>query len=115
VGVLPQYALDANDYFLGKVVVKQNIFPVADVGGPIGREAKLGYFFSPSGHTPAQRRFAGTYINIPANPGILRPLGDRQSASSWHWTAECPASSGSVQFVERKERISSAPGAGGYL
>jgi len=34
-------ALDANDYFLGKVVVKQNIFG-GDVGGPIGREAKAG-------------------------------------------------------------------------
>src|SRR5271156_3759502 len=63
-------SLDANDYFLGKVIVKQNIFG-GDVGGPIGPEAKLGFFYfnlqgtrQPSGDSP------GTYINIPASAGI---------------------------------------------
>ena len=36
--------LDATDYFLGKVQVKQNIFG-GDFGGPIGPKAKLGFFY----------------------------------------------------------------------
>ncbi len=63
-------ALDANDYFLGKVVVKQNIFG-GDFGGPIGPRAQLGYFYvnyqgtrQRSGDSP------GTFINtsIPVLP-----------------------------------------------
>ncbi len=63
-------ALDANDYFLGKVVVKQNIFG-GDFGGPIGPKAQLGYFYvnyqgtrQRSGDSP------GTFINtsIPVLP-----------------------------------------------
>jgi Carboxypeptidase regulatory-like domain len=63
-------ALDANDYFLGQVVVKQNIFG-GDVGGPVGSAAKLGYFYvnyqgtrQRSGDSP------GTFINtmIPVIP-----------------------------------------------
>jgi len=63
-------SLDANDYFLGKVVVKQNIFG-GDFGGPVGKDAKLGFFYvnyqgtrQRSGDSP------GTYINtaIPVLP-----------------------------------------------
>ena len=63
-------ALDAHDYFLGKVVIKQNIFG-GDLGGPVGSKAKLGYFYvnyqgtrQRSGDSP------GTYINtmIPVVP-----------------------------------------------
>jgi hypothetical protein len=63
-------ALDADDYFLGRVVVKQNIFG-GDFGGPIGPNAKLGYFYvnvqatrQRSGDSP------GTFINtsIPVLP-----------------------------------------------
>ena len=63
-------ALDANDYFLGKVVIKQNIFG-GDLGGPIGSKAQMGYFYvnyqgtrQRSGDSP------GTYINttIPVLP-----------------------------------------------
>jgi hypothetical protein len=62
--------LDAHDYFLGKVVVKQNIFG-GDFGGPVGTGAKLGFFYANyqgtrqrSGDSP------GTYINtsIPVLP-----------------------------------------------
>ncbi|MGA7695929.1 MAG: carboxypeptidase-like regulatory domain-containing protein [Candidatus Sulfotelmatobacter sp.] len=62
--------LDANDYFLGKVQVKQNIFG-GDFGGPIGSGAKFGYFYANvqgtrqrSGDSP------GTFINtsIPVLP-----------------------------------------------
>jgi hypothetical protein len=70
-------ALDANDYFLGKVVIKQNIFG-GDFGGPVGEKAKLGYFYvnyqgtrQRSGDSP------GTFINtsIPVIPT------DRSAAS----------------------------------
>jgi len=63
-------ALDADDYFLGKVVVKQNIFG-GDFGGPIGAKAQLGFFYvnlqgtrQRSGDSP------GTFINtqIPVLP-----------------------------------------------
>ncbi|MGA7320089.1 MAG: carboxypeptidase regulatory-like domain-containing protein [Candidatus Sulfotelmatobacter sp.] len=70
--------LDANDYFLGKVQVKQNIFG-GDVGGPIGPGAKLGFFYvniqgtrQRSGDSP------GTFINT-SIPYV--PLQDRQSAT----------------------------------
>jgi len=45
VGYFRNTVLDANDYFLGQVVQKQNIFG-GDIGGPIGPAAKLGYFIS---------------------------------------------------------------------
>jgi hypothetical protein len=63
-------ALDADDYFLGKVVVKQNIFG-GDFGGPIGREAKLGYFYvNLQGTRQRSGDSAGTFINtqIPVLP-----------------------------------------------
>jgi hypothetical protein len=63
-------ALDADDYFLGKVVVKQNIFG-GDVGGPIGREAKLGYFYvNIQGTRQRSGDSAGTFINtqVPVLP-----------------------------------------------
>jgi hypothetical protein len=70
-------ALDADDYFLGQVVIKQNIFG-GDFGGPVGEKAKLGYFYvnyqgtrQRSGDSP------GTFINteIPVLPT------DRSAAS----------------------------------
>jgi hypothetical protein len=71
-------ALDANDYFLGKVVVKQNIFG-GDIGGPIGPGAKLGYFyFNLQGTRQRSGDSPGTFINT-AFPYV--PLVDRQSAS----------------------------------
>jgi hypothetical protein len=63
-------SLDAHDYFLGKVVLKQNIFG-GDLGGPVGSKAEFGYFYvnyqgtrQRSGDSP------GTYINtmIPVLP-----------------------------------------------
>ena len=62
--------LDANDYFLGKVVVKQNIFG-GDVGGPIGPGAKLGYFyFNLQGTRQRSGDSPGTFINtsVPVLP-----------------------------------------------
>jgi len=58
--------LDANDYFLGQVVQKQNIFG-GDIGGPIGPAAKLGYFYFNIQAAPAERRLAGNvhHTSIP--------------------------------------------------
>ncbi len=56
-------SLDANDYFLGKVVIKQNIFG-GDIGGPIGPGAKLGYFyFNLQGTRQRSGDSPGTFIN----------------------------------------------------
>jgi hypothetical protein len=62
--------LDANDYFLGKVVIKQNIFG-GDIGGPIGPGAKLGFFyFNLQGTRQRSGDSPGTFINttIPVLP-----------------------------------------------
>ena len=63
-------ALDAHDYFLGKVQVKQNIFG-GDLGGPIGPGAKLGFFYvNYQGTRQRSGASPGTYINtsIPVLP-----------------------------------------------
>jgi hypothetical protein len=61
-------ALDANDYFLGKVVVKQNIFG-GDFGGPIGPKAQLGYFYvNVQGTRQRSGDSPGTFINSPNVP-----------------------------------------------
>ena len=73
-------ALDANDYFLGKVVIKQNIFG-GDIGGPIGRGAKLGYFyFNLQGTRQRSGDSPGTFINSPNVP-ILPTSRDRNYAA----------------------------------
>jgi len=80
--------LDADDYFLGKVVVKQNIFG-GDIGGPIGSGARFGFFyFNLQGTRQRSGDSPGTYINIPGNPGIpYVPLADRQSMAAME--ADC--------------------------
>lgn len=80
-------ALDANDYFLGKVVVKQNIFG-GDIGGPIGSKAQLGFFyFNLQGTRQRSGDSPGTYINT-AIPYV--PLADRQSKAAM--AADCGVS-----------------------
>ena len=72
-------SLDADDYFLGKVVVKQNIFG-GDLGGPVGSKARLGYFYvNYQGSRQRSGDSPGTYINtmIPIvppqrDPGTLK-------------------------------------------
>jgi hypothetical protein len=85
-------ALDAHDYFLGKVVVKQNIFG-GDLGGPIGSKAQLGYFYvnyqgtrQRSGDSP------GTYINtsIPVIP-TDRSAANLESVFTGPAAPGCPA------------------------
>ncbi len=60
--------LDATDYFLGKVQVKQNIFG-GDFGGPIGPKAKLGFFYvNVQGTRQRSGDSPGTFINSPSVP-----------------------------------------------
>ena len=69
-------ALDADDYFLGKVVIKQNIFG-GDFGGPVGSHAQLGYFYvNVQGTRQRSGDSPGTFINT-SIPYV--PLVDRQS------------------------------------
>ena len=76
-------ALDAHDYFLGKVVIKQNIFG-GDLGGPVGQDAKLGFFYvNYQGTRQRSGASPGTFINIPASAGIpYVPLADRQNITA---------------------------------
>ena len=106
-------ALDANDYFLGKVVVKQNIFG-GDIGGPIGSGAKFGFFyFNLQGTRQRSGDSAGTFINT-SIPYV--PLADRQSSSAL--AADCGVSTAvdpvAFNLLAFKSNQFGA-GAGGYL
>src|SRR5579863_2479359 len=106
-------ALDANDYFLGKVVIKQNIFG-GDIGGPIGPAAKLGYFyFNLQGTRQRSGDSPGTFINT-SIPYV--PSADRQSASAL--AADCGVSTTvdpvAFNLMGFKSNQFGA-GAGGYL
>ena len=91
--------LDANDYFLGKVVVKQNIFG-GDIGGPIGPGAKFGFFyFNLQGTRQRSGDSPGTFINIPGSPGIpYVPLADR-AVDRPHWRPTCGVPAANVDPV----------------
>jgi hypothetical protein len=105
--------LDANDYFLGKVVVKQNIFG-GDIGGPIGPAAKLGFFyFNLQGTRQRSGDSPGTFINSPSIPYV--PIQDRQSASLM--ATDCGvASIDPVAFNLLNVKSNQfGAGAGGYL
>jgi hypothetical protein len=106
-------ALDANDYFLGKVVVKQNIFG-GDISGPIGSGARLGYFsFNLQGTRQRSGDSAGTFINSPSIYYV--PQQDRQSISQME--ADCgvptidPVAFNLLSFKSNQF----GAGAGGYL
>jgi hypothetical protein len=106
-------ALDANDYFLGKVVVKQNIFG-GDVGGPVGPGARLGYFyFNLQGTRQRSGDSPGTFINT-SIPYVS--LADRQSSSAL--AADCGVSTAidpvAFNLLTFKSNQFGA-GAGGYL
>jgi hypothetical protein len=106
-------SLDANDYFLGKVVIKQNIFG-GDIGGPIGPGAKLGFFyFNLQGTRQRSGDSPGTFINT-SIPYV--PLVDRQSAAAL--AADCGVSTtvDPVAFNLLGFRSNQfGAGAGGYL
>jgi hypothetical protein len=105
--------LDANDYFLGKVVVKQNIFG-GDIGGPIGSDAKFGYFyFNLQGTRQRSGDSAGTFINSPSIYYV--PVQDRLSPTQM--ATDCGvASVDPVAFnILSFKSNQFGPGAGGYL
>jgi hypothetical protein len=85
-------ALDADDYFIGRFVLQQNIFG-GDFGGPVGRKAKLGYFYvNYQGTRQRSGDSLGTYINtsIPILP-TNRSAANLESVFSSPATANCPA------------------------
>jgi len=106
--------LDANDYFLGKVQVKQNIFG-GDVGGPIGPQAKLGYFyFNLQGTRQRSGDSPGTFINTTI-PYV--PLVDRQSMTQM--ASDCVTPGATIDPVAFNllnfQSNQFGAGAGGYL
>ena len=85
-------ALDAHDYFLGKVDIKQNIFG-GDFGGPVGKDAKFGFFYvNYQGTRQRSGASAGTFVNtsIPIVPND-RSAGNLESVFSSPAVAGCPA------------------------
>jgi len=113
-------SLDAQDYFLGKVVIKQNIFG-GDLGGPVGSKGEYGFFYvnyqgtrQRSGDSP------GTFINIPASAGMpYVPLADRLNAKAM--ASDCGLTSQGLSVDPVAFNILNAKGnqfgplAGGYL
>jgi hypothetical protein len=105
-------ALDAQDFFLKKVVIKQNIFG-GDLGGPIGPKAQLGYFYgSYQGTRQRSGASPGTFINTTL-PYVT--VQDRQSAALM--ATDCgvgavdPVAFNILSFKSNQF----GPGAGGYL
>ncbi|MGB6676117.1 MAG: carboxypeptidase regulatory-like domain-containing protein [Terriglobales bacterium] len=85
-------SLDADDYFIGRFRLQQNIFG-GDFGGPVGRKAKLGYFYvNYQGTRQRSGDSLGTYINtsIPILP-TNRSAANLASVFSSPATANCPA------------------------
>jgi hypothetical protein len=71
-------SLNAEDFFLHKVVIKQNIFG-GDFGGPVGPKAQFGFFYvNYQGTRQRSGASPGTFINSPTIP--LLPL-DRSPAN----------------------------------
>jgi len=106
--------LDANDYFLGKVVVKQNIFG-GDIGGPIGSGAKFGFFyFNIQGTRQRSGDSPGTFINT-SMPYVS--LADRQSKAAL--AADCGVPLANIDPVAFNllnfQSNQFGPTAGGYL
>jgi hypothetical protein len=89
--------LDANDFFLNKAGqprprIQQNIFG-ADGGGPVGRNAQLGYLYlNYQGSRQRAGGSPGTLINatIPVLPAN-RSAASLESAFSFPGSANCPA------------------------
>jgi len=106
-------ALDANDYFLGKVVVKQNIFG-GDISGPIGSGARLGYFsFNLQGTRQRSGDSAGTFINSPSIYYV--PQQDRQSISQMETDCGVPTVDPVAFNLLSFKSNQFGAGAGGYL
>jgi hypothetical protein len=106
--------LDANDYFLGKVIIKQNIFG-GDIGGPIAPGGKFGFFyFNLQGTRQRSGDSPGTYINT-SIPYV--PLVDRQSKSAL--AADCGVPLANLDPVAfnllNYKSNQFGAGAGGYL
>ena len=98
--------LDANDYFLNQAgearpVIQQNIFG-GDLGGPIGRGGKLGYFFvNYSGTRQRSGDSPGTFIStlIPYIPAADRtPAGQAALASAFGVASIDPVAASLVSF-----------------
>ncbi len=98
--------LDANDYFLkqageARPVIQQNIFG-GDLGGPIGSNGKLGYFFvNYSGTRQRSGDSPGTFIStlIPYIPAADRtPAGQAALASAFNVTSIDPVAASLIAF-----------------
>ncbi len=87
--------LDAEDFFVGKFDLKQNIFG-GDFGGPVTPKAKLGYFYvNYQGTRQRSGDSLGTYINtsipvLPANRSAAN-LASVFSSPAVAGTPGCPA------------------------
>ncbi|HEV2115679.1 MAG TPA: carboxypeptidase-like regulatory domain-containing protein [Terriglobales bacterium] len=111
-------SLDAQDYFLGKVVIKQNIFG-GDLGGPAGKSAQFGYFYvNYQGTRQRSGASPGTFINnVTGIPYV--PLADRQNVNAL--AADCGLTSQGLSVdpvafnLLNVKSNQFGPTAGGYL
>src|SRR5579864_7278830 len=105
-------ALDAHDYFLGKVQVKQNIFG-GDLGGPVGNDARFGHFYvNYQGTRQRSGASPGTFINT-SIPYV--PLVDRQSVTAMEADCGVPSIDPVAFNLLNVKSNQFGAGAGGYL
>jgi hypothetical protein len=90
-------SLDADDFFIGRFDLKQNIFG-GDLGGPVGAKGKFGYFYvNYQGTRQRSGDSLGTYINtsIPVLPTAGRGTPAYAATLATFFsspaTATCPA------------------------
>ena len=105
-------SLNATDFFLHKVITKQNIFG-GDLGGPIGSKAKLGYFYvNYQGTRQRSGASPGTFVNTTI-PYV--PLADRQSVAALEADCKVPSVDPVSLNLLTSKSNQFGPGAGGYL
>ncbi len=105
-------SLDAHDYFLGKVQIKQNIFG-GDLGGPVGNDARFGHFYvNYQGTRQRSGASPGTFINT-SIPYV--PLVDRQSVTAMEADCGVPSIDPVAFNLLNAKSNQFGAGAGGYL
>ena len=99
-------ALDANDYFIGKFTLQQNIFG-GDLGGPLGSKGKLGFVYvNYQGTRQRSGDSAGTYISGAPVPVLaqvrtappLSPRFSQHQSAFLRFPPGLPARSGCIEL-----------------
>jgi hypothetical protein len=82
-------SLDAEDFFIGKFDLKQNIFG-GDLGGPVGAKGKFGYFYvNYQGTRQRSGDSLGTYISNASVPALPQDRSQANLISTFFCGVAC--------------------------